>query len=70
MGKQSSIKIEWSASVGTKWQIVIPKNVRDKFKLKSGSDLIVLSSDDAILLVKSESLENMIWSFENIINDL
>jgi AbrB family looped-hinge helix DNA binding protein len=70
MGKQSSIKIEWSASVGTKWQIVIPKNVRDKFKLKSGNDLIVLSSDDAILLVKSESLENMIWSFENIINDL
>jgi len=70
MKKQSSIKIEWSASVGTKWQIVIPKNVRDKFKLKSGNDLIVLSSDDAILLVKSESLENMIWSFENIINDL
>jgi AbrB family looped-hinge helix DNA binding protein len=70
MGKQSSIKIEWSASVGTKWQIVIPKNVRDKFKLKSGNDLIVLSSDDAIFLVKSESLENMIWSFENIINDL
>ena len=70
MKKQSSIKIEWSASVGTKWQIVIPKNVRDKFKLKSGSDLIVLSSDDAIFLVKSESLENMIWSFENIINSL
>jgi len=70
MKKQSSIKIEWSASVGTKWQIVIPKNVRNKFKLKSGSDLIVLSSDDAIFLVKSESLENMIWSFENIINDL
>ncbi len=70
MKKQSPIKIEWSASVGTKWQIVIPKNVRDKFKLKSGNDLIVLSSDDAILLVKSESLENMIWSFENIINDL
>lgn len=70
MGKQSSIKIEWSASVGTKWQIVIPKNVRDKFKLKSGNDLIVLSSDDAIFLVKSENLENMIWSFENIINSL
>ncbi len=70
MKKQSSIKIEWSASVGTKWQIVIPKNVREKFKLKPGDDLIVLSSDDAIFLVKSESLENMIWSFENIINDL
>ncbi len=70
MKKQSFIKIEWSASVGTKWQIVIPKNVRDKFKLKFGNDLIVLSSDNAILLVKSESLENMIWSFENIINDL
>jgi len=70
MKKQSSIKIEWSASVGTKWQIVIPKNVREKFKLKPGDDLVVLSSDDAIFLVKSENLENMIWSFENIINDL
>jgi AbrB family looped-hinge helix DNA binding protein len=68
MKKQSSIKIEWSASVGTKWQIVIPKNVRDKFKLKSGNDLIVLSSDDAIFLIKSENLKNMIWSFENIID--
>ncbi|HRU49908.1 MAG TPA: AbrB/MazE/SpoVT family DNA-binding domain-containing protein [Candidatus Absconditabacterales bacterium] len=70
MKKQSSIKIEGSASVGTKGQIVIPKNVREKFKLKPGDDLIVLSSDDAIFLVKSESLENMIGSFENIINDL
>jgi AbrB family looped-hinge helix DNA binding protein len=70
MKKQSSIKIEWSASVGTKWQIVIPKNVREKFKLKPGDDLVVLSSDDAIFLVKSENLENMIWSFENIINSL
>ncbi|MCK9466809.1 MAG: AbrB/MazE/SpoVT family DNA-binding domain-containing protein [Candidatus Absconditabacterales bacterium] len=70
MKKQSSIKIEGSASVGTKGQIVIPKNVREKFKLKPGDDLVVLSSDDAIFLVKSENLENMIGSFENIINSL
>ena len=65
MKKQSSIKIEWSASVGTKWQIVIPKNVRDKFKLKSGNDLIVLSSDDAIFLIKSENLkyDMIFWKY-------
>lgn len=63
------MKIEWSASIGTKWQIVIPKNVREKFNLKPWNDLVVLSSDSAMILIKSEDLKDMMKCFENIIND-
>lgn len=63
------IKIEGSASVGTKWQIVIPKNVREKFELNSWNDLVVLSSDNTIMLIKSEDLKDMMKCFEDMIED-
>ncbi len=63
------MKIEGSASIGTKWQIVIPKSVREKFNLNPWNDLIVLSSDSAMILIKSEDLKDMMKCFENIIND-
>lgn len=69
MVKHPSMKIEGSASIGTKWQIVIPKSVREKFDLKPWNDLIVLSSDSAMILIKSEDLKDMMKCFENIIND-
>ncbi len=58
------MKIEGTASIGTKWQIVIPKNVRKKFNLKTWDDLVVLSSDCATLLIKSENLKEMLGNFE------
>ncbi|HRX63565.1 MAG TPA: AbrB/MazE/SpoVT family DNA-binding domain-containing protein [Candidatus Absconditabacterales bacterium] len=61
------MKIEGTASIGTKGQIVIPKNVREKFDLKTGNDLVVLSSDFATILIKSQDLKKMVSHFENII---
>jgi AbrB family looped-hinge helix DNA binding protein len=61
------MKIEWTASVWTKWQIVIPKSVREKLDLKTWSDLVVLSSDFATILIKSENLKEMVSHFESII---
>ena len=61
------MKIEGTASVGSKGQIVIPKWVREKFDLKTWSDLVVLSSDFATILIKSENLKDMISHFEDII---
>jgi AbrB family looped-hinge helix DNA binding protein len=69
MVKHPHMKIEWSASIGTKWQIVIPKNVREKFNLKPWNNLVVLSSDSAMILIKSEDLKDMMKCFENIIKD-
>ena len=62
----SDLKIEGSASIWTKWQIVIPKSVRDKFNLKPWDDIIILSTHNATILVKSENLENMVKQFEEI----
>ncbi len=64
--KAPNLKIEGTASIGTKWQIVIPKNIRDKFNLNSGDDLIVLSARSATILIKSENLEDMMKQFEEI----
>ena len=63
------MKIEGTASIGTKWQIVIPKNVRKKFNLKAWDDLVVLSSDCATLLIKSEDLKEMMNNFEKVIKN-
>ncbi len=63
------MKIEGTASIGTKWQIVIPKNVRKKFDLKAWDDLVVLSSDCATLLIKSEDLKEMMNNFEKVIKN-
>lgn len=69
MIKHPHMKIEWSASIGTKGQIVIPKGVREKFDLKPWNDLVVLSSESAMILIKSEDLKDMMKCFENIVND-
>lgn len=61
------MKIEGTASVGSKGQIVIPKSVREKFDLKTWSDLVVLSSNFSTILIKSENLKDMISQFESII---
>lgn len=61
------MKIEWTATISVKWQIVIPKSAREKFNLKNGDDLVVLSSKNWIMLVKSDNLENMMNNFEEII---
>ncbi len=64
--KAPNLKIEGTASIGTKGQIVIPKNVRDKFGFNPWNDLIVLSARSATILIKSENLEDMMKQFEEI----
>ena len=61
------LKIEWTANVWSKWQIVIPKHVRNKFKLNTWSDLVVLSWDFWIFLIKSSDLKDMMSDFSDLI---
>lgn len=61
------MKIEWTATISTKWQIVIPQSARKKFDLQIGDDLIVLSSKNWLMLVKSDNLKNMMSDFEEMI---
>lgn len=62
-----SMKIEWTATISTKWQIVIPQSARKKFDLQIWDDLIVLSSKNGLMLIKSDNLENMMDDFEEMI---
>jgi len=61
------MKIEWTATISTKWQIVIPKSARKKFNLQIGDDLVVLSSKNWLMLIKSDNLESMMSDFEEMI---
>lgn len=63
------MKIEWTATIWIKWQIVIPKQARTKFDLQVWDDLVVLSGKLWIILVKSEKLENMMDSFEEMLDN-
>ena len=47
-------------NLGEKGQIVIPKEARDMFNIKSGDSIIVLcDKQKGIALVKSDVIENM-----------
>ena len=49
-----------TAKVGPKGQIVIPKAARDKFALKTGERLIVLSDENGIALLPAEAFERQL----------
>lgn len=52
--------------VGEKGQIVIPKDARDMFNIKSGDSIIILcDKEKGIALVKSEIIEDLT---DNILN--
>lgn len=38
-------KYAWTATIGEKWQIVIPKQARDAFGIKSGDTLLLLGDE-------------------------
>ena len=65
--KKNELKIEWTANIWMKWQIVIPKQVRNKFNLNTWDDLVVMSGSFWIMLIKSSNLKDMMENFENLI---
>jgi len=49
----------WGAvSIGERGQIVIPKAARDRFALKAGDRLIVISDEQGIALIPAEAFES------------
>ena len=48
------------AKVGEKGQIVIPKEIREMFDIKSGDSIIVLSDKEkGIALLKADTIEDL-----------
>ena len=56
-----------TAKVGEKGQIVIPKAARDKFGLKGGDRLIVISDENGIALLPAEDFERKLRELEEMI---
>lgn len=64
-------KIYGTATIGSKGQIVIPKEVRDILKLTEGDQLLVLLKDDqAIGLIKASDLQEMYKSLQQEIESM
>ena len=58
-----------SVTIGERGQIVIPKAARDKFALKAGDRLIVVSDEQGIALIPAESFESKLQELMALISD-
>lgn len=60
MSECPSIKLQWKVTIWTKWQIVIPNEVRKLLNLNPWDDLAIFTKNDiAIWLVKSDSIDQV-----------
>lgn len=48
-------KYAWTATVGEKGQIVIPKQARDLFDIKPGDSLLILGDDERGLAIPNKA---------------
>lgn len=58
IAKDCDVRMFGSVTVGTKGQVVIPKEIRDMLQIESGDTLMVLTKHDkAIGMIKTDDLE-------------
>lgn len=58
-----------SVTIGERGQIVIPKAARDKFALKAGDRLIVISDEQGIALIPAEAFESKMQELMALISE-
>lgn len=54
--KKPTGKYAWSATVGEKGQIVIPKQARDLFDIKPGDTLVILGDESRGLAIPPKAM--------------
>jgi AbrB family looped-hinge helix DNA binding protein len=69
--KMINLKVVWTTSVWPKWQIVIPKEVRDTLDIKPWDNMVVLMKDNKYVgLVKNDNIWDLMkyvtWEWVNI----
>ena len=66
MTDKCNMRVISTTSVWPKWQIVIPKEIRDKLNINTWDNMVVLLKDDKyIWLVKNDQ----IWELMKFINN-
>jgi AbrB family looped-hinge helix DNA binding protein len=59
--KLCDIKLYGTTNIWPKWQIVIPKEIRDKLDLNPGDSITILLKDDKYVgLVKNQDVRELI----------
>jgi len=54
------IKLCWTTSIWPKWQIVIPKEIRDNLNLNHWDSVTILLKDDKFIgIVKNDDLKEL-----------
>ena len=48
-----------SVKISPKFQVVIPKNIRDRYKFKSGENVVVLPYEGRIEMVREKDIKSM-----------
>lgn len=57
----TGVKMHGSVTVGTKWQIVIPKDVRDMLEIGEGDTLMTITKYGRFVwFIKAEDMEDFI----------
>ncbi len=67
---ECDLKIVWMAQIWPKWQIVIPKDIRDKLSLNPWDNLVMILKDDKyIWLVKNEDINDLMSYLNSMKNN-
>jgi AbrB family looped-hinge helix DNA binding protein len=66
------MKFWGSATVGSKGQVVIPANAREKLEIKEGDKLIVVSSprNNSVIFLKGDAIEDMLEHVQTGLNEI
>ena len=64
--KKCNIKLYWTTTIWPKWQLVIPKEIRDKLELNTGDSMsIILKDDKFIWILRNKDVSELMEYIEN-----
>lgn len=67
--RHQCVKMHGSAKVGSRWQIVIPKDIRDTLKIAPDDTLLIFTKHDTMVwLIKADDLEHFIEYIKSEMN--